>query len=157
MESDGLHACSTLALTSPYDVHHSVNLSNTKFITYIYTSFYHFFSEKKTKHLYLNILKMSIQTFPLDFFRRWTGPPIHANQNNHTTTKNIVLVWCFLTVLCHIVNRSYMLNTVQHSYMIMKFFSVQTKKKPNRAEILNKAQLCVTQLFTLFQFLPQKC
>ena len=42
---------STLSLTSPNDVHHSMNLSNTKFITYIYTSFYHFFSEKK----YLNI------------------------------------------------------------------------------------------------------
>ena len=61
---------------------------------------------------------MSIQTFPPDSFRRCTGPPIYANRNNHTTTKNIVLVLCFVTVLCHIVNRSYMLNTVQQSYMI---------------------------------------
>ena len=28
--------------------------------------------------------------------------------------------------------------------------------KPNRAEILNKAQLCVTKLFMLFQFSPTK-
>jgi len=120
---------STLALTSPNDVHHSVNLSNTKFITYIYTSFYHFFLKKLLKHLYLNILKMSIQTFSPDFFfRRWTGPPIHANQNNHTTTKNIVLVLCFLTVLCHIVNRSYMLNTVLHSYTIRVFLSINEEE-----------------------------
>ena len=119
---------STLALTSPNDVHHSVNLSNTKFITYIYTSIYHFFLKKIPKHLYLNILKMSIQTFPPEFFRRWTGPPIHANQNNHTTTKNIVLVLCFVTDLCHIVNRSYMLNTVQHSYMIKVFLSINEKE-----------------------------
>jgi len=34
---------STRALTSPNDVHHSVNLSNTKFISYIYTAAYLFF------------------------------------------------------------------------------------------------------------------
>ena len=49
-----------------------------------------------------------------------------------------------------------MLNTVQHSYMIKAFLSIN-EEKPNRAEILNKAQLCVTKLFTLFQFSPQKC
>ena len=27
--------------------------------------------------------------------------------------------------------------------------------KPNRASMLNKAQLCVTELFTLFRFTPQ--
>jgi len=31
-------------------------------------------------------------------FRRWTGPRIHANQNNKTTTKNIDLVLCFVTI-----------------------------------------------------------
>jgi len=68
---------------------------------------------------------MSIQTFPLIFFadelvRRFTQTKI---KYNHTTTMNIVLVLCFVTVLCHIVNRSYMLNTVHHSYMI-KFFLI---------------------------------
>ena len=122
---------SKLALTSPNDVHHSVNLSNTKFITYIYTFFITFFCKKILKHLYLNI---------------------------HTTTKNIVLVLCFVTVFCHIVNRSYMLNTVQHSYKIKDQRSRSlTKKKPNCAEILNKTQLCVTELFTLFQFSSPKC
>jgi len=86
------------------------------------------FSEKLLKYLYLNILKMSSQTFPPDFFRRWTGPSIHANQNNQTTTKNIVLVLCFVTVLCHIVNRSYMLNTIQHSYMIKVFLSINEEE-----------------------------
>jgi len=42
---------STRTLTSPNDVHHSVNLSKTKFITHIYTSFYHIFSE-----IYVNFL-----------------------------------------------------------------------------------------------------
>jgi len=126
-------------------------------ITRINTSFYHFFSESNTQtSLFEYLKKCQFKPSPLFFFRRWTGPPIHANQNNHTTTINIVLVLCFVTVLCHIVNRSYMLNTVQHSYMIESFL-VQTKKKPKRAEILNKAQLCVTNLFTLFQFSPQKC
>ena len=116
------------ALTSPNDVDHSVNLSNTNFITYIYTSFYHIFFWNIYRHLYLNIFKMSIQNlFPVSF-RRWTGPPIHAKQNNHTTTKNIVLVLCFVTVLCQIVNRSYMLNTVQHSYMIKVFLSINEEE-----------------------------
>jgi len=120
---------STLALTSPYGVHHSVNLSNTKFITYIYTSFYHFFLKLfLLKYLYLNMIKMSIHPPPPDFVRRWTGPPIHANQNNHTTSKNIVLVLCLVTVLCHIVNRSYMPNTVQHSYMIKVFLSINEEE-----------------------------
>ena len=75
---------------------------------------------------------MSIQTSPLNFFadelvRRFT--PIHANQNNNTTTKNIVLVLYFVTVLCHIVNRSYMLNTVQHSYVIKVFLSINEETK----------------------------
>jgi len=48
---------------------------------------------------------MSVQTF-LPFFCTWTGLPIHANQNNDTTTKNIVL--CFLTV-CFISYYKYVL------------------------------------------------
>jgi len=65
---------------------------------------------------------MSIQTFFLLIFadeqvRRFT-------QKNHTTTKNIGLVLCFVTVLCHVVNMSYMLNTVQHSYKIKVFLSI---------------------------------
>jgi len=124
---------------------HFLNISfafHHSFYLYLHLILSFFFLKKILKHLYLNILKMSIQTC------RWTGPPIH-----------IVLVLCFVTVLCHIVNRSYMLNTVQHSYILTwsKFFFEQTKKKPNRDEILNKAQLCVTKLFTLFQFSPQKC
>ena len=88
-----------------------------------------FFWKKIPKHLYFNILKMSIKTFPPPWcFRRWTGPPIHANQNNHTMTKIIVLGLCFVTVLCHIVNRSYMLYTVQHSYMIKVFLSINEDK-----------------------------
>jgi len=47
-----------------------------------------------------------------------------------------------------------MLNTVQHTYMIKVFHSIN-EEKTNRAEILNKVQLCVTKLFTLFQFSPQ--
>jgi len=61
---------STRALTSPNDVHHSVNLSNTKFITYNYTSFYQVFL-KIFKHLFLNIFKMSIQT---------SFPPVFADE-----------------------------------------------------------------------------
>ena len=121
---------STLALTNPNDVHHSVNLANTKFITYIYTSFYHFFSEKNTQTSLFKHFKNVNSNLPPDFFRRWTGPPIHANQNNHTTTMNIdlVLVLCFVTVLCHIVNRSYMLNTVHHSYMIKIFLIINEEE-----------------------------
>ena len=37
----------TRALTSPNEVYHLVKLSNTKFITYIYTLLCHFFSEIK--------------------------------------------------------------------------------------------------------------
>jgi len=49
-----------------------------------------------------------------------------------------------------------MLNTVQQSYMIKVFF-ILNEEETKPAEILNKAQLCVTKLFTLFQFSPQKC
>ena len=118
-----------LALTIPNDVHHSVNLSNKKCITYIYTSFYHFFLKKKYSNIFIwIILNVNSNLPPPDCFRRWTGPPFRTNQNNHTTTKNIVLVLCFVTVLCHIVNRSYMLNTVQHSYMIKVFLSINEEK-----------------------------
>ena len=120
---------STRALTSPNDVHHSVNLSNTKKFYYLYLHLIlSLFLKKILKHLYFNILKMSIQIFHPDVFRRCTGPPIHANQTNHTTTKNIVLVLCFVTVLCHIINRSYMLNTVQHSYMIKEFLIINEEE-----------------------------
>jgi len=120
---------STLALTSPNDVHHSVNLSNTKFTTYIYTSFYHFFSKKNSQTSLFKYFKNVNSNLPHpDLFRRWTGPPIHANQNNHTTTKNIVLVLCFVTVLYHIVSRSYMLNTVQYSIMIKVFLSINEEE-----------------------------
>ena len=43
-----------------------------------------------------------------------------------------------------------MLNTVHHSYMIKVFLSINEEETK-----LNKAQLCVTKLFTLFQFPPQ--
>jgi len=61
---------STLALTSPNDVHHSVNLSKlTRNLLLIFTPHFITFSEKKIlKHLYLNTLKMSNQTFPPDVF-----------------------------------------------------------------------------------------
>jgi len=100
---------STRALTSPNDVHHSVNLSNTNFITYIYTSSYHYFAEIYVNFFVWIFLKCQFRTFSPVSFRRWTGPPIHAKQNNHTTTKNIVLILYVVTVLCHIVNMSNML------------------------------------------------
>jgi len=101
---------------------------DTKIITYIYTSFYHIFL-KKYSNIFICIFSKCQFKPPPDLFRRWTGPPIHANQNNHITTKNIVLVLCFVTVLCHIVNRSYMLNTVQHSYMIKVFISINKRRR----------------------------
>jgi len=119
-----------------------------------------FFLKKITQTSLFEYFKNVNSNLPPWIFRRWTGPPIHANQNNHTATKNIILVLCFVTVLSHIVNRSYMymLNTVQQSYMNKVFLIINEEEtKPNRAEILNKAQLCVTKLFTLFQFSPQKC
>ena len=149
---------STLALTSPNDVHHSVSLSKHEiYCLYLHLILSLFFWKKNTQTSLdlFEYFKNVNSNLPPWFFRRWTGPPIHANQNNHTTTKKIVLVLCFVTVLCDIVNRSYMLNTVQHSYMIKVFLSIneeETKPCWN-----NEAQLCVTKLFTLFQFSPQKC
>ena len=84
---------STHALTSPNAVHHLVNLSNTKFITYIYTSFYHYFTEIYVSFFVLIFSKCQFRTFSPVSFRRLTGPLIHAKQNNHTTTKNIVLIF----------------------------------------------------------------
>jgi len=46
----------------------------------------------------------------------------------HTTTKNIVRILYFVTVLCHIVNMSNMLNTVQHSNTIKGFLSINEEK-----------------------------
>jgi len=148
-----------LALTSRNDVHHSVNLSNTKFITYIYTSFYHFFSEKNNTQtsLFEYFKNVNSNLPPWVFFadelvRRFTQTKIIRR-----TTKNTVLVLCFVTVLRHIVNRSYLLNTVQHSYMIKVFLSINEEEtKPCWNTLYCKAQLCVTKLFTLFQFSSQK-
>ena len=121
-------------LTSPNDVHHSVNLSNTTFITYIYTSFYHYFSEIYVNFFVSIFSKCQFKTFFPVSFRWWTGPPIQAKQNNHTTTKNIVLILYFVTVLCHIVNMSNILNTVQHSNAIKVFHSI---KEENTKLFLN--------------------
>ena len=38
---------------------------------------------------------------------------------------------------------------------VFAIYIYSTKKKPNHAEIHNKAWLCVTELFTLFQFSTQ--
>jgi len=126
---------STRVLTSPNDVHHSVNLSNTKFIPsfllYLHP-FLSLFTEIYVNFFVLIFTKCQFRTFSSVSFRRWTGPPIHAKQNNHTTTKNIVLISYFETVLCHIVNVSNMLNTIQHSNTIKVFLSIN-KKKPNRS------------------------
>ena len=147
----------TRALTSPNDVHHSLNLSNTKFITYIDTSFYHYFTEIYVNSFVLIFSKCQFRTFSPVSVRRWTGLPIHTKQNNHTTTKNIFLILYFETVLCHIVNMSNMLNTVHNSKKITVFLRINDEEtKP----FLNthKAQLCVTKLFTLFQSPPpNKC
>jgi len=127
---------------------------NTKFITYIYTSFYHYFTEIYVNFFVLLFSKCQFRTFSPVSFRKWTGPPIHAKQNNHTTTKNIVLILYFVTVLCHMVNMSNMLNTVQNSKTIKVFLR---KNDEETKPFLNthKAQLCVTKLFTLFQSPPQ--
>ena len=54
---------------------------------------------------------------------------MHAKQTNHTTTKNIVLIVYFVTVLCHIVNMSNMLNTEEHSNTIKVFLSINKETK----------------------------
>ena len=51
-----------------------------------------------------------------------------AKQNNHTTTTNIVLIFYFVTVLCHTVNMSNMLNTVQHPNTIKVFLSINEEE-----------------------------
>jgi len=115
-------------LTSPNDVHHSVNLSNTKFITYIYTSFNQYLFEIYVNFFVWIFSKCQFRTFSPVSFRRWTGPPFYAKQNNHSTPKNIVLILYFVTVLCHIVNMSYILNTVQHSNRINVFLSINEEE-----------------------------
>ena len=120
----GLHAC----FNQLNDVHHSENLANTKFITYIYISSYHYFSEIYVNFFVWIFLKCQFRTFSLVSFCIWTGPPIHAKQNNHTTTKQIVLILYFVTVLCHIVNITNTLSTVQHSNTIKVFLSINKEE-----------------------------
>jgi len=55
------------------------------------------------------------------------------------------------------LNMSNMLNTVQHSNTIKVFLSINEEETKLFFKILNKTQLSVTKLFTLFQFSPQKC
>jgi len=64
------------------------------------------------KHIYLNIFKMSIQNLLPCFFSQINGSADSRKANSHTTTKSIVLNLYFVTVLCHIVNISNLLNTV---------------------------------------------
>ena len=128
----------------------------TRNLILIFTPHFITFFLKIFKHLYLNIFKMSIQTFSPVYICRWTSLPIHANQKNHTTTKNIVLVLCFVTVLCHIVNIFFMLNTVHHSNKIKVFLYINEEETKPCLKF-NNSQLCVTKQYTLFQFSPPKC
>jgi len=96
--------------------------------TFIYTSFYHYFSEIYVNFFVWIFSKCQFRTFSPASFRRWTGLPIHTKQNNHTMTKNIVLILYFVTVFCHIVNMSNMLNTVQHSNTIKVFLSINEEE-----------------------------
>ena len=59
----------------------------------IYTSFYHFFFVENYFNIFVRIFsKCQFKSFPPVYLCRWTCPPIHANQNNHTKWKNKVLV-----------------------------------------------------------------
>ena len=115
---------STRVLTSPNAVQNSVNLSNTRFITYIYTSFYLFFWNKYFNIFIWIISNVNLNLLPCFFaeklVRRFTLIKI--------MTKNIDLVLCFVTVLYNIVNMSYKLNIVQNSNTFKVFLNLNEEE-----------------------------
>ena len=71
---------------------------------------------------------MSIQNIFLCFSSQKIWSADHAKETNHTTTNNIVLMVYFVTVLCHIVNMSTVINTVQLSNTIKVFLNINEEE-----------------------------
>jgi len=67
---------------------------------------------------------------------RWTGLPIHATQNNITSTMNIVL--CFVTVLYHNVNMSYKVNIVFNKITTRSMFFLTKNKNETKQYLSTK-------------------